>query len=220
MSALNKRARSDEQKLFRRQQIMTAATELFHDVGYDGFSMALLAERAGVVKGTLYLYFKTREEVFLALYDASLVRWSHVFIDHLDQTVSDLHYAETLYDTAFADGNFVPLQARLEKVIEHNVSIDQLVLSKRNFLSTIDHLSDATAFALDLSKDQATEVIKTMGVLLVGVAGADLAPSLTDEDIPSDIRQLIQSFSSRPIFIKNAHRIIQGIRHDALEPEE
>ena len=125
-----------------------------------------------------------------------------------------------LYDTAFADGNFVPLQARLEKVIEHNVSIDQLILSKRNFLSTIDRLSDATAFALDLSKDQATEVIKTMGVLLVGVAGADLAPSLTDEDIPSDIRQLMQSFSSRPIFIKNAHRIIQGIRHDALEPEE
>ena len=64
MNALNKRARSDEQKLFRRQQIMTAATELFHDVGYDGFSMALLADRAGVVKGTLYLYFKTREEVF------------------------------------------------------------------------------------------------------------------------------------------------------------
>ena len=29
MSALNKRARSDQQKLFRRQQIMTAATELF-----------------------------------------------------------------------------------------------------------------------------------------------------------------------------------------------
>jgi len=220
MSALNKRARSNEQKLFRRQQIMTAATGLLHDVGYDGFSMALLAERAGVAKGTLYLYFKTREEVFLALYDASLVRWSHVFIGHLDQTISDLHYAETLYDTAFADGTFVPLQARLEKVIEHNVSIDQLVLSKRNFLSTIDHLSNATASALDLSNEQATEVIKTMGVLLVGVAGADLAPSLTDEDIPSDIRQLVQSFSSRPIFIKNAHRIIQGIRHDALEPEE
>ena len=220
MNARNKRARSDEQKLYRRHRIMTAATELFHDVGYDGFSMALLADRAGVVKGTLYLYFKTREEVFLALYDASLVRWSYVFIDKLDRATSDLHYAEMLYDTAFADGNFVPLQARLEKVIEHNVSIDQLILSKRNFLSTIDRLSSATATALDLSKDQATEVIKTMGVLLVGVAGADLAPSLTDEDIPSDVRHLVQSFSSRPIFIKNAHRIIQGIRHDALEAEE
>lgn len=214
MSSLKKRARSDEQKLFRRQQIMAAATSLFHDVGYEGFAMANLAERAGVVKGTLYLYFKTREEVFLALYDESLVRWSDVFMRKLSAGMSDSDFVETLYDTAFADTSFIPLQARLEKVIEHNVSIDQLVHSKRNFLSAIDRLSAATGSALLLPKAQAVEIIKTMGVLLVGVAGADLAPSLQDEDIPDDVSQLIQSFSSRPIFVTNATRIISGIRHE------
>ena len=33
--------------------------------------MAQLAKRAGLVKGTLYLYFKTREELFLTLYEES-----------------------------------------------------------------------------------------------------------------------------------------------------
>ena len=36
------------------------------------FSMANLAKLAGVAKGTLYLYFATREEVFLALYGQAL----------------------------------------------------------------------------------------------------------------------------------------------------
>ena len=179
-------------------------------------SMALLADRAGVVKGTLYLYFKTREEVFLALYDASLVRWSHVFIDHLDQTISDLQYAEMLYDTAFADGNFVPLQARLEKVIEHNVSIEQLVLPAHP-LATIAHLSNATASALDLSNDQAT--VLSNGRLIGRSRWRIWRPrSPTRIFLPTSASS--SEFFVTTNFYKNAHRIIQGIRHGALEPEE
>ena len=119
-----------------------------------------------------------------------------------------------LYDTAFADALYVPLQARLEKVIEHNVSLDCLLLSKRNFLQQVDRIAAASADVLRLRNEQALEVIKTLGVLIVGVAGADLAPSLDGEEIPEDVQDLLASFSSRPIFIKNAVRIIQGVRAD------
>ena len=68
MSPALHRARTQDQKHFRRQQILDAAKMHFEDVGYESFSMANLAKLAGVAKGTLYLYFATREEVFLALY--------------------------------------------------------------------------------------------------------------------------------------------------------
>jgi len=209
-----KRARSLEEKSFRRQQILDAASALFAEVGYEGFSVALLASKAGIVKGTLYLYFKTREEVFLALYDQSLNRWSEKFIERLPETLEDRAFCELLYDTAFSDALYVPLQARLEKVIEHNVSLDCLLLSKRNFLQQVDRIAAASADVLRLRNEQALEVIKTLGVLIVGVAGADLAPSLDGEEIPEDVQDLLASFSSRPIFIKNAVRIIQGVRAD------
>ncbi len=212
MTPEKKRARSLEEKSFRRQQILDAASALFAEVGYEGFSVALLASKAGIVKGTLYLYFKTREEVFLALYDQSLNRWSEQFIQRLPKTVEDRAFCELLYDIAFGDALYVPLQARLEKVIEHNVSLDCLLLSKRNFLQQVDRIAAASADVLRLRNEQALEVIKTLGVLIVGVAGADLAPSLDGEDIPEDVQDLLASFSSRPIFIKNAERIIQGVR--------
>ena len=108
MTPEKKRARSLEEKSFRRQQILDAASALFAEVGYEGFSVALLASKAGIVKGTLYLYFKTREEVFLALYDQSLNRWSEKFIQRLPETLEDHAFCKLLYDTAFGDPLYVP----------------------------------------------------------------------------------------------------------------
>ncbi len=48
--------------------------------------------------------------------------------------------------------------------------------------------------------------------MIVGVAGADLAPSLEGEDVPADIEALLDSFASKPLFVTNTHRILRGIR--------
>jgi len=211
-SAVQRRARTQEQKYFRRIQILDAAERHFHEVGYEAFSMANLARSAGVVKGTLYLYFKTREEVFLTLYNRSLVRWSHMFIDQLSDDMTEHAYVSSLYKTAMADGSFIPLLIRLEHVIEHNVAIESLVESKRTFIEQIDHIAEKTASIFDLTRTQASELVRTMGVLLVGSTMTDQGPSLKDEDIPPDVQELIDSFSSESVFTKNACRIIAGIR--------
>ena len=209
-----KRARTNDEKYFRRTQILDSAELLFEEVGYESFSMANLAKTAGVVKGTLYLYFRTREEVFLTLYNQSLARWSEVFLSRLKSAMSDHDYACALYETAMADGSFVPLLARLEHVIEHNVSIEKLVESKRSFIQRVGFITNATESAISLNQTQAAEVVRTMGVLLVGATRADQAPNLDGEEIPEDVQSLMDLFSSKSIFIKNACRIISAIRTD------
>lgn len=63
------RAVSAEDKLERRNEILDAALRLFHD-NPEGFgSMDALAEAARVGKGTLYLYFRSKEEVLVALHE-------------------------------------------------------------------------------------------------------------------------------------------------------
>ena len=212
------RARTRDQKQFRRQQILDEAEKCFRDVGYEAFSMANLAKLAGLAKGTLYLYFKTREEVFLTLYNQSLVRWSHLFINRLRPGMSDHNYVKTLYETAMADGSFVPLLIRLEHVIEHNVSIERLVESKRTFIEQVDQIAEATAPVLKLGQSQSSEVVRTMGVILIGATSTDQGPSLEGEAIPADVQTLIDSFSSENIFITNACRIIAGIRNEECKP--
>ena len=215
---INQRARSTEQKRMRRHAVLDAAEGYFREVGYEAFSMAQLAKKAGVVKGTLYLYFKTREELFLTLYEQSLTRWSQVFISLLSAPLTSKEYAQALYTTATADGTFVPLLIRLEHVIEHNVSIDRVIASKRLFMHQVDAIAKPTSTALTLSEAQAREVVKTMGVLLIGATRTDQGPSFKGEVLPEDVQDLIATFSSEPLFVKNAVRIIEGIRAEA-EPD-
>ena len=214
--AINHRARGSEQKALRRQALLETAEMYFKEVGYEAFSMAQLAKKSGVAKGTLYLYFNTREELFLTLYEQSLIRWSQIFIGSLSNTITSEAYAQSLYKTTQADGVFLPLLIRLEHVIEHNVAIPRLIESKRVFIHQVETVAEITSTALGLSTAQALEVVKTMGVLLIGATQTDQSPALDNEDLPADVQHLINSFSSEPIFIKNAARIIEGIRAEGI----
>ena len=212
---INQRARSTEQKALRRHAVLTAAETYFHEVGYEAFSMAQLAKKTGFAKGTLYLYFQTREELFLTLYEQSLIRWSQAFIDDLSDSMTSKAYSQKLFSTASADGTFLPLLIRLEHMIEHNVDIPRLISSKQVFILQVEALAEATSMSLSLSEAQAIEVVKTMGVLLIGATQGDQGPSLDHEELPEDVQNLIVSFSSEPLFVKNAVRIIEGIRAEA-----
>ncbi|MDA8786933.1 TetR/AcrR family transcriptional regulator [Porticoccaceae bacterium] len=213
--AINQRARSLEQKALRRRAVLQVAETYLHEVGYEAFSMSKLAKKIGLAKGTLYLYFQTREELFLTLYDQSLIRWSQTFIDELSDSMTSKAYSQKLFSTASADGTFLPLLIRLEHMIEHNVAIPRLISSKQVFINQVEVLAEVTSNALRLSKAPAIEVVKTMGVLLIGATQGDQGPSLDHEELPEDVQNLIVSFSSEPLFVKNAVRIIEGIRAEA-----
>src|SRR5215813_4495392 len=50
----------------KRRQIIEGARHLFLSQGFDAASMNAIAQEAGVSKGTLYVYFKSKEELFEA----------------------------------------------------------------------------------------------------------------------------------------------------------
>ncbi|XXT22224.1 TetR family transcriptional regulator [Sorangium sp. So ce429] len=70
-----RRARKEEQKEERRRFIIDAAWQLFQETLYPEVTMAQVAERTRLAKGTLYLYFTTKEELFLAVVDQELAKW-------------------------------------------------------------------------------------------------------------------------------------------------
>ena len=69
------RAVSDQQKSERREAILQVALAGFANTPYDELTMDRIAADAGVAKGTLYLYFRTKEQVFLALCERELTQW-------------------------------------------------------------------------------------------------------------------------------------------------
>lgn len=69
------RARSQADKDVRRTQLIEAATRLFAHASFEAVTIARVAEAAGVAKGTAYIYFATKEALFLELVRAELTQW-------------------------------------------------------------------------------------------------------------------------------------------------
>jgi AcrR family transcriptional regulator len=60
-------SRRETKKLRHRNAILAAAEELFSEKGFKGTTMLEVSERAGLSKGAVYLYFKSKEELYLSV---------------------------------------------------------------------------------------------------------------------------------------------------------
>lgn len=59
--------RRREQKLHRQEGILAAAFEVFAASGYEAARIDDVARKAGIAKGTIYLYFRDKERLFQAV---------------------------------------------------------------------------------------------------------------------------------------------------------
>lgn len=59
--------RKEREKEMRREEIIDAAQEIFFTKGLASATMDEIAEKAELSKGTLYLYYKSKEDLYLAV---------------------------------------------------------------------------------------------------------------------------------------------------------
>lgn len=61
-------------KVEKRDLIIDAAALLFSEFGFHEVNMELVAKKAGIAKGTIYNYFKSKEELYFAINETRLNR--------------------------------------------------------------------------------------------------------------------------------------------------
>lgn len=123
VSQLKRRAVAPEDKTARRDAIVRAAEEL--SARSAGFSMEQLGRRAGVAKGTLYLYFGTREEVLLAVHE----KQTHELFDVVERALAAAApTGETVVRAGLrylrAHPEFYPLAGNCRGMLDTNVSTE------------------------------------------------------------------------------------------------
>ena len=104
-----RRARTDEQKEERRLAILAAAEDHFAAVGFESFSMAVLAREVGIAKGTLYLYFATREEVLMVVFMERLQALGDRVLAVLGEEPDDVVFCRRFFEESVADPVFIGL---------------------------------------------------------------------------------------------------------------
>ncbi|HEY9869127.1 MAG TPA: TetR/AcrR family transcriptional regulator [Candidatus Obscuribacterales bacterium] len=72
----------------REEEILAAATRMFASQGYPNTDLQVLADTLGVGKGTVYRYFPSKEELFLASVDRAMQQL-HQYIDGRTSGIDD-----------------------------------------------------------------------------------------------------------------------------------
>ena len=165
------RAVTDAQKEARRADILKVALHRFTVTPYESLSMADTADQAGLAKGTLYLYFKSKEEMFLSIYTQQLAAW----FDELDQGLqpggdtSVAGFLKLLGDSLVSRPELLRLIAILHTQLESKVD----AATARRFRLWLDERQRATGALLEkralfLKPGQGAELLRQIHVLVIG----------------------------------------------------
>lgn len=131
-----KRARTPEQKQQRRELILKSAHTVFQSTPYEQITLDEVAKVAGLGKATLYSYFATREELFLALCQELLKGWfmqAHQQLGKLTPPVQTSEVANVLTDILPDHMDLMRLFPLIHSTIEQNVSPEALLAHKQWF---------------------------------------------------------------------------------------
>ena len=86
--------RKERERERRRQQIIVAAKKVFSEKGFNKATMDDIAGEAELSPGTLYLYFKNKEELYASL-SLRILQYLHIRVEHVENS-SDLGPEEKL----------------------------------------------------------------------------------------------------------------------------
>lgn len=143
--ALRQRARNDEDKQARRAAILTEAGTLLREHPYGCITMAQVASACGLAKGTLYLYFRSKEELFLGLLERELLDWFVSLRDRLERLpevsaeVLGLEFANSLERRRLLSDLLVILHT----VLEHNVDPEAALAFKQVLRDQLEEAGSA-----------------------------------------------------------------------------
>lgn len=174
----------------REKQILDAATTVIVRLGYDKTAMGDIAAQAGVSRRTLYLYFKSKDAIFEALFYREWLHYTQIWLDAME---ADPHGGTLggFYRAVNQSINSRPLIAALMRRDRHVIGnflrkTDSIAARMASSLSTTDFvvgLQRAGAIRQDVDAAVIAHILEILsyGQLTIGDfrPSADFPPSDT-----------------------------------------
>lgn len=171
MAKTLKRAVSQEQKDSRRREILLKAGELFLDRDYESVKLTDVSQSLGLVKGTLYLYFATKEELFLALMEMELMEWFEevrLLLSSQEGGTDRESLAWSIASSLDRRQVLVRLFSILHVILEKHVEPEKLLDFKRRIHAFVIMASGILEEAFPWFRGRAGEFLMTTYVLAIG----------------------------------------------------
>jgi AcrR family transcriptional regulator len=131
--------------LARVHRMLDACAELVDEVGYDGLTTTLLAERAGVAIGSVYQFFPDKRAIVQAL----TMRNVEAYVERLSRRIADGH-VDKWWDA-------------VDAAIDEFIDMNRTVIGFRTL-----HFGDVVdLYLLDEERDNNAVIVEQLGKVLI-----------------------------------------------------
>ena len=156
----------------RQQQLLDAAIRVFARKGYRAASIDDMIKEAGVARGTFYLYFEGKKEIFLKIIDSYFEKLRALFEELSQYEVTPKNFRQHMRETLLAWLSFFVRHKDLAKIMFREAnSIDESFerrwdelgeAEKAHIAASIRALQDAGCFRRTISPEAVCLFIEGM----------------------------------------------------------
>ncbi len=197
--AIKQRAVSDEEKLERRQAILVAALQLLAEEDYHEISISSIAARTGLAKGTIFLYFRTKEELFLQLQIAEYKAWFNDINSRLHallqrgRTGNIEAFVRTIAASAADHPTLLRLTPILHITLERNIDYKTALEFKRFLLSEMQATGALIEQCLPfLRKQDGARFLLELQIVLIGLIQMSHPAPLVEQVLRKEGLQVLE----------------------------
>ena len=198
------RARSETEKLEREGSILTATEILLRQSDYDSMTMQAVATAAGLAKGTLYLYFTSRESLVLAVYGRLFDRWIDRFALHQPEFSSFDGFCRDFAGYYADDPLFLQLAGFANALLEPQLDREAYIKSKRGMARRVKRLAGLVCQEFSIAPAAAQKLIWGFLTIAGGTAQMTVCPPVNKADLPDDVTVFIGLVNFETVFLNAA----------------
>ena len=163
---------SKELTASRKEEIVTACEELYKTMSFKDITIKEIGNATSFTRTSIYNYFQTKEEIFLALLQREYERWSDSLqkIYNENENVSRLDFASMLAHSLEERMNMLKLLSMNLYDIEEHSRMERLVEFKRSYGRSINSVKNClNKFFADMSANDKQEFIFSFFPFIFGI---------------------------------------------------
>lgn len=184
-----KRAMTEEAKLAKSEAILDMAKEMYLSTEYEKIKMSEIAKASGISNGLLFVYFKTKETLFMCMlwreYEKRLdylmgMAKATAFKSYADVKLLFMTELEMLVDN---NPLYIRLESMRSAIFEKNADLEVMFNMKKQLFERTQEFTALVSESGVLTQAQLIDIFFTEAAIITG--------SKLGTDLPDDIKDII-----------------------------
>lgn len=162
-----------EKKLIdnRKEEIIDACEKLYKEVGFKNVNIKLIGDNISCSRTSIYNYFETKEEIFLALVEREYIKWNNdlLKIYERDTKTSIGEFIDLIVSSLSKRKILLKLISMNMYEMEENSSYENVKNYKMAYTESVNLFKKCLIKLLNYNDDKATEIVFTFFPFMIGI---------------------------------------------------